>query len=235
MKKRKDWNTKAAKRNVRHLDKGIVGILMIINHFSPDLAEWINGMENPREKTYCTYTAADYVFQGLLKNICGQKTMTGMDDMFNEETCIHTLSLFSGDKDLQEMPHKDSLDYYLSKLDPEELSGIREKMVKHLIRTKQFNQARLENKSWRVILDGTGIHCYREKPDGHCLRKRHRAADGSIMTLYYRRVLEAKLVVGENRLCHRKSIDRKGKGKQLVCQWRRKGGHERANGQHIRI
>lgn len=200
MKKQKDWNTKANKRSIQHLDKGIVDVLMITNHFFPDLPEWVNGMKDPREKAYCTYTPADYVFQGLLKNICGQKTMTEMDDMFNEETCIHTLSLFSGDKDLEEMPHKDSLNYYLSRLDPEELSGIREKMVKHLIRTKQFNQARLSNKSWRVILDGTGIHSYREKPDDHCLRMRHKDADGNIMILYYRKVLEAKLVVGENRV-----------------------------------
>ena len=200
MKKQKDWNTKANKRSIRNLDKGIVDVLMVTNHFFPDLPKWVNGMEDPREAAYCTYTPADYIFQGILKNICGQKTMTGMDEMFNEETCIRTLSLFSGDKNLQEMPHKDSLNYYLSKLNPQELIGIREKMSKKLIRSKQFNQARLSNKAWRVILDGTGTHYYKEKPDEYCLVTKRKNEDGSVTVLYHRKVLEAKLVLGENRV-----------------------------------
>ena len=157
-------------------------------------------MNDSRAEGYCTYDQADYGFQGILKNICGQKTMTSMDEMFNEETCIRILSLFSGNNELKEMPHKDSLNYYLSKLDPEELSRIREKMIKSLIRTKQFNNARLPNKAWRVILDGTGIHYYKEKPDEHCLVTRRKNEDGSETVLYYRNVLEAKLVPGEKRI-----------------------------------
>lgn len=200
MKKRVDWNTKATKREVKELDRGIVDVLMITNHFFPELPEWFNGMNDPRVKGYCIYDQADYGFQGILKSICGQKTMTGMDEMFNEETCIRTLSLFSGNKELNEMPHKDSLNYYLSKLDPNELAGIREMMVKKLIRTKQFNGARLPNNAWRVILDGTGIHYYKEKPDEHCLVTRRKNEDGSVTVLYYRNVLEAKLVLGEKRI-----------------------------------
>ena len=56
------------------------------------------------------------------------------------------------------------------------------------------------NKSWRVILDGTGIHYYKEKPDNHCLVMKRKNEDGSVTTLYYRNVLEAKLVLGENRV-----------------------------------
>ena len=75
MTKGKDWNTKANKRSIRNLDRGIVDLLMITNHFFPELPEWMNGMKDPREKGYCIYTQSDFVFLGLLKNICGQKTM----------------------------------------------------------------------------------------------------------------------------------------------------------------
>ena len=55
------------------------------------------------------------------------------------------------------MPHYDTLNYYLEKLSPECLSGLRKKMVTALIRGKQFNKNRLLGKYWRVILDGTGL------------------------------------------------------------------------------
>ena len=63
------------------------------------------------------------------------------------------------------MPHYDTLNYYLEKLSPECLSGLRKKMVTALIRGKQFNKNRLLGKYWRVILDGTGLFYFKEK---HC-------------------------------------------------------------------
>lgn len=201
MKKRREWNTKSHKRQARKQGHGIVDLLMLVKHFFPELPLWANGMAEPRAKGYCIYTQADYFFQGVLKNICGLKSMTGMDEMFNEETCIQTLALFSENRHLDEMPHKDSLNYYLSLQSPEELSGIREKMIKKLIRSKQFNRAKLLNQYWRVILDGTGLHCYKEKPDDeNYLISREKKADGSECVRYYRKVLEAKLVVGEGRI-----------------------------------
>ena len=53
-----------------------------------------------------------------MKNICGQDTMRTMDENFNEETCIRTLGILSGHEDLEEMPHYDTLNYYLEKLEP---------------------------------------------------------------------------------------------------------------------
>lgn len=43
----------------------------------------------------------------------------------------------------------------LEKLSPDCLSELRKKMVKSLIKGKQFNRNRLLGKYWRVILDGT--------------------------------------------------------------------------------
>lgn len=53
---------------------------------------------------------------GILKNICAVKTMRSMEEQFNEENCIDTLKILSGDRNLAEMPHSDTLNYYLEKL-----------------------------------------------------------------------------------------------------------------------
>ena len=66
-------------------------------------------------------------------------SMREMDESFNDENCIATLQILSGNRSLEEMPHYDTLNYYLEKLSPECLSELRKKMVKSLIKGKQFN------------------------------------------------------------------------------------------------
>ena len=197
MKKKKDWQTKEKKRNYKQHDKGIIGLLFIIKHFFKYLPEWIDEMEDPRNQSYITYTQADYIYMGILKNICGIKTMHSMEELFNESECIRTLGIFSGNEKLKEMPHSDSLNYYLKKLSTECLSGLRRKMVKSLLRKKIFNNNRAEGKYWRIILDGTGLYYFKEKHCENCLMSTWTDKEGKKKTVYYHKVLEAKLVLSE--------------------------------------
>lgn len=94
--------------------------------------------------------------------------MREMEENFNKETCIDTLRLMSGNRKLK-MPHYDTLNYYLERLSPECLSDLRKKMVTSLIRGKQFNRNRIQGKYWRIILDGTGLFCFKERHCANCL------------------------------------------------------------------
>ena len=168
---------------------------MIQKHFFKALGEWIEEMEDPRNVSYITYTQSDFVYMGILKNICGLESMRQMEESFNEETCIRTLSLISGHSDLKEMPHYDSLNYYLEKLSPECLSSLRRKMVLRLIRGKQFYKNRLLGKYWRIVLDGTGLYHFREKHCDNCLSTTKTGKDGKEYKIYYHKVLDAKLIL----------------------------------------
>lgn len=130
---------------------------MIQNHFFKDFRQWIGEMNDPRNPSYTTYTQADFVYLGILKNVCSIESMRQMKEKFNEEVCADTLRLLSGNRKLKEVLHYDTLNYYLEELSPECLSELRKKMVTVLIRGKQFYCARLLGKYWRVILDGTGM------------------------------------------------------------------------------
>lgn len=201
MKKKEDWITKAKKRRIKKKERGIVDLLKIISHFFKELPQWINEMADPRNLSYTIYTQSDLIFMGILKNICAVKTMRSMEEQFNEETCIDTLRILSGDRDLVEMPHYDTLNYYLERLSPKCLAEIRKQMVKRLIRMKSFNGAKLLGKYWRVIIDGTGLFCFKEKHCENCLVTTvTREKDGKEVTVkrYYHKVLEAKLVLGPN-------------------------------------
>ena len=190
--------TKEEKRKQKKRDRGIVDFMMVMNHFFHSLREWILEMDDPRNQGYIKYTQADLGYMAILKNICGQHSMREMEENFNTETCIDTLRLMSGNRSLNEMPHYDTLNYYLERLSPECLSQLRRKMVTGLIRGKQFNRNRLLGKYWRVILDGTGLFCFKEKHCENCLCMERRTDDGKKEKLYYHKVLEAKIVLSES-------------------------------------
>lgn len=201
MKKKADWITKPMKRRIKKEERGIVDLMKIVFHFFQELPQWINEMTDPRNPSYIIYTQSDLIWMGLLKNICAVKTMRSMEEQFNEEICINTLKILSGDKNLVEMPHADTLNYYLEKLSPKCLAEVRKQMIKRLIRMKSFNRARLLGEYWRVIIDGTGLFYFKEKHCENCLvTTLTREEDGKEIKVkrYYHKVLEAKLVLAEN-------------------------------------
>ena len=65
-----------------------------------------------------TYTQSVLVNMAILKNVCSLESMRQMEETFNEDICIDTLGILSGDKNLNEMPHYDTLNCYLEKLSP---------------------------------------------------------------------------------------------------------------------
>jgi len=182
-------------RERKKKDRGIVDFMMITNHFFHSLTDWISEMTDPRNQSYITYTQSDLGYMAILKNVCGQHTMREMSENFNQENCIDTLRIMSGNPKLEEMPHYDTLNYYLERLSPDCLSDLRKKMVTSLIRGKQFNRNRLLGKYWRVILDGTGLFYFKEKHCDNCLCKKVKTEDGKTVIQYYHKVLEAKLVL----------------------------------------
>ena len=199
MKKKADWVTKVKKRTTKKKERGIVDFMMIMHHFFKKLPQWIDEMLDPRNLSYTTYTQSDLIFMGLLKNVCAVKTMRSMEEAFNEEACIATLRLLSGDQNLKEMPHYDTLNHYLEKLSPRCLADVRKKMVKSLIRMKSFYRSKLLGEYWRVIIDGTGLFYFKEKHCENCLVTTvTKEEDGKEIKVkrYYHKVLEAKLVLG---------------------------------------
>lgn len=189
---------KKEKRECREKDRGIVDFMMVTNHFFHHLNEWISEMTDPRNQSYITYTQADLGYMAILKNVCGQYTMREMDENFNHENCINALRIMSGNRKLKEMPHYDTLNYYLERLSPDCLSELRKKMVTSLIRGKQFNKNRLQGKYWKVILDGTGLFYFREKHCENCLCRKVKTEEGKIVNQYYHKVLEAKIVLSDD-------------------------------------
>ncbi len=89
----------------------------------------------------------------------------------------------------EKVPHEDTVNYLLERISPEEISRIREEMMRTLIRNKVFVNDRLF-KHYIIVVDGTRSLQFKEKHCEHCLKQKI-GEDGAI---YYHPVLEAKLV-----------------------------------------
>ncbi len=170
----------------------------IKKHFFKDLDEKFNTVHDPRHQSYITYNSDILLMMTILKNVFNLKSMRSMTDQLNKDECIHNVQKILGCSELEELPHYDTINDFLSRLDPEELEKVRTYMIKQLLAKRCFDPYRINGKYWGIIIDGTGLFSFREKHCDHCLRREYTDKEtGEKTTVYMHHVLEAKLVVGD--------------------------------------
>ncbi len=170
----------------------------IQRHFFKEFTNTLKKIKDPRHQSYITYGAETILYTILLKNAFGIDSMRSMTERFNKEECIKNVKKVLGLKQLEELPHYDTINDFLSKLDGKELEKVRTYMIKALLKKRCFESYRISDKYWLIVVDGTGIHTFKEKHCDHCLRREYKDQEtGETKVIYMHHVLEAKLVVGE--------------------------------------
>ena len=153
-----------------------------------DLRGWLKGMKDPRFKEMTTYELPVVIWEGLLLFLLKLGSRRQINYELRSEEMVNNVRLLTKEE-LERLPHDGTLAYLLGRLDPEELSVVRTKMVKSLIRKRCLERYRLRG-YYLVAIDGSGCLTFKEK---HCERCLKVEKDGKV--LYYKHpVLEAKLV-----------------------------------------
>ncbi len=170
----------------------------IQRHFFRDINKRLQRVKDPRHKSYIQYGTDAILFSVLMKNACGIESMSGMTEQFNREECIENMSRVLG-CELEELPHYDTINNFLSDLEPEEIEKIRDYMIKELFKKRSLEGFRLQDKYWCIAIDATGLFSFSERHCKHCLKKEYTNKEtGKVeKEVYYHNVLEAKLVVGD--------------------------------------
>ena len=167
----------------------------IQNHFFPDFMGWLNKMKDPRHQSYIWYSQAVLVTEVLLKCLCGLVTMRAMTRDFNTGAFIRNLGIICGEE-LEEKPDWQTVNNYLEELQTGELESVRYKMIRKLIRTKQYRQFTIDG-AYLVIIDGTDFAFFRKKHCEHDLVKKIKNTEtGEETNQYYHKALEAKVILG---------------------------------------
>lgn len=186
-------------------------LLIIQKKFFPALHEMLNKVTDNRHQSYVKYSPLLILFVLLMKQAANLGTMRAISTEFTEQAVIDNVNAslgLSGDKKLQMIPHYDTINNFLKKLNPEEIEAVRLYMVRQILATKSFGRYRLlanpnapdpmKKYFWKVSVDATQIHVFKEEPYPGALKKVHKNKEaGTTVTRYYCQVLEAKLVIGD--------------------------------------
>ena len=140
-----------------------------------------------RFKPFVEYDGPFLLWMGLLLFALrlGSRRQLGFE--LNTPEALRNLNRLSGCRQ-KTLAHPDTLDHYLGHVTPDDLHGVRRRMVRRLIRMKALDGGRLFG-HFLVVLDGTGQLSFQERHCEHCLEQ---TVHGK--TRYYHSVLEAKLV-----------------------------------------
>ena len=172
--------------------------IKVKSHFFKEFNEKIKKVKDPRHQSYIIYDPDVILFTVLLKNLADLKSMRDMSRRLNKNECIENVCKVLGLEELEELPHYDTINNFLSTLDVSELENIRTYMIKELLRKRCFENYRIEGKYWGVIFDGTGLFSFDEKHCEHCLKRNYTNKEtGEVKTVYMHHVLEAKLVISD--------------------------------------
>lgn len=186
------------KETRRHLEQFhlAVELVKVIKHFFPDLASLLKQTKDPRNQSYITYPNVILLMTRILSSIFYISSMRKTSQKFNSETVIQNIWELCGEKAIpDEVPYWETINKYLERLDPGELQDVVCRLVYRLVRSRAFADARIRNKYWQVIVDGTQIHSSRRKLDEKSLYRVHNKGSDKEYTEYYYYILEAKIVL----------------------------------------
>lgn len=182
----------------RKLKKEVVEFLKIQDHYFPKMLEDMKKVMDGRHQSYTEYEIEVILYVTILKNVCSILSMQEMTDTFNEDECAKNIYRILGLEEKDYLPHYVTINECLAKLEPSELEKIRKNMIYSLIRKKSFDEARFLGKHWLVIVDGTGLFCFKNRHCKHCLTKTINKGTEEEKTVYYHHVLEAKIVLDDD-------------------------------------
>ncbi len=182
----------------RHLEQFhlAVELTKVIKHFFPGLASLLRQTKDPRNQGYITYPNTILLMTRILSSIFYISSMRKTSQKFNSDTVVQNIwELCGEDMPVDEIPYWETINKYLARLEPQELQDVIHGLARGLLRSRAFEEARIREKYWQVIIDGTQIYSSRKELDEKSLYRIHNKGTETEYTEYYYYILEAKLVL----------------------------------------
>jgi hypothetical protein len=157
-----------------------------VEHFFGSITALFSEVADRRAPERIRYNLPALAFVGVLMFLChlGARRQIKLQ--------LHTLpsaATFEALFGVSSIPHGDTLNDAFKQCDPEDFQRVVCRMDKILIRKKVLYFSRILDKYFVVAVDGTGTVTYAQRHCPHCLTQTQ-----NDRTIYYHKVLEAKLV-----------------------------------------
>lgn len=164
-------------------------LALTVRHFFPQFNDWIDQIPDPRFQPFVIYHKRFLLWWGLTLFLCKLSSRRQLDFQCNTDGpyVLDNLNRLAGTQQ-QTRPVHDTLDYFLGRSGVAGVFGLRTLMMRHLLRMKVLDSARLLGHVVAAT-DGTGYLVFNQRHCPHCLTRQC----GS-RTLYMHQALEAKLL-----------------------------------------
>jgi hypothetical protein len=119
---------KRTRKQKREMEKKINffgEFIKIRNHFLKDLNKKLANIKDERNQSYTTYEPDIILFTVIMKNVSGIVSMNKMTNDFNDAVAIENFATVLGYESLEEIPHYDTINNFLKRLEVVELERIR--------------------------------------------------------------------------------------------------------------
>ena len=157
----------------------------------------LRDIADPRHQSYITYPNHVLLMTRILSAIFYISSMRKTSEEFNSPIVIENIGILCGEE-LEEAPYWETVNNYLRRVNPEEIQNTVCALVKRLIRSRAFEEARVRGRYWHILIDGSGIASSREELDGNYIFKVHHRGKAEEYKEYAYYALEAKLVLGNH-------------------------------------
>jgi hypothetical protein len=136
-----------------------------VRHFFPDLNDWLQELPDTRDPDACTYETRFLVWWGLALYLCQLRSRRQLNFKLDARGThvLDNLNRLAGTQQPTRPVHG-TLDHFLGHVAPGAFADLRARLVRHLIRSKALEPARLQG-YLVAALDGTGLYAFRRR---HC-------------------------------------------------------------------
>lgn len=158
-----------------------------LQHYYCDLSDLVKECcKDPRRRKSCTYKIEEIVLAAVYMYLLRRGSRNSMnEDRSTFSFRENYTSLFG-----LRLPHMDTVDKVLEKLDEECLEKLKLMMVRKLLTKRTFHKDRLLGKYFTVAIDATGVFKYDKEPYANCPYKVSKNGKKT----YSQSILEAKLL-----------------------------------------
>lgn len=191
-------NTEKNSNSEEKKEENLVEILwQTQEHFFPCFNEWLDSVKDPRNPALITYWLKTILWTVLLIFVLKREARRALNVLKKDDVFLHNLKQLCKQMHIKEIPHGDTLDYSLSRIeDWHALEKIKVKMAKRLIRKRSLEKFRMLDKYYQISIDAVHVHTFTEQHCDQCLKKKQ--TNGEYLWMHIK--LVASLVT-ENGLC----------------------------------
>jgi hypothetical protein len=131
-----------------------------VRHFFPDLNDWLQALPDTRDPDASTYETRFLAWWGLALYLLQLRSRRQLDFKLDARgtRVLDNLNRLAGTHQ-QARPVHGTLDHFLGHVKPHAFARLRARMVRHLIRSKVLEPARLQG-YLVAALDGTGLYAF---------------------------------------------------------------------------